>query len=138
MYIPMPENTPCIASNREAIHLLHFHAHSFLHAPSYAFVLYPCYTFGNSCYNSSTPTLVMTVPPLHRRPFHASHTSHLRPASSLWHASISMQCIPVGIEIHHYCNPSPVRLAIHMHRCSNEHCVYRQLTKRKTLTDEQD
>ena len=47
---------------------------------------------------------------LHCGPFHASCTSHFHPASSLWHAPTSMQCIPVGIEIHQYCSPSPVRL----------------------------
>ena len=33
-------------------------------------------------------------------------------ASSLWHAPTSMQCISVGIEIHHYCSPAPVGLDI--------------------------
>ena len=44
----------------------------------------------------------------------------------------SRQCSPVGIEVYQYC-PVPVRLAIHMHRCTHKHKqhihVYGQLTQ---------
>ena len=58
-YIPMPENTPYIVTHSEAIHPLHFYAHSFLHESSYTFVLNPHFTPVHSFYMSSTPTLVM-------------------------------------------------------------------------------
>ena len=57
----MPKYTPYILVNREAMPPLHFCAHSFFHAPICSFVLYPCYTPVNSCYSSSTPTLVMIL-----------------------------------------------------------------------------
>ena len=60
------------------------------------------------------------VSPLHCGSFHASRTSHLYLASSPWHALTSRQCIPVDIEIHTVAvRPSPVTLAIHMHRCAH-------------------
>ena len=124
----MPENSPYIVANHEVIHPLHFYAHSFLHAPSYTFVLYPRCTPRNSCYTSSTPTLIMTVYPFHCGRFHASRTATLHicalPAFYSMHPT-SRQCIPVAIEIHRYCSPSPVRLAIHMHRSTHKQYVYR-------------
>ena len=58
----MPKNAPYILVNCEAMPPLHFHAHSFSHAFSYTLiVLYHRYTPVNSCYTSSTLTLVMSL-----------------------------------------------------------------------------
>ena len=111
----MPENTLSIAADSETMHSRELQLH-FFH-PSYP----------------------SQVPPLHCGPVHASRTSNLHPASSLWHAPTSRQCIlrVVGIEVHHYCSPSLVGLDIDMPRLAHKNNVYGQLIKRNTLTNEQ-
>ena len=87
-----------------------------------------------SCYTSSTPTLVMTLCLHYIAPIPCLLHFTLGPASSLWYAPISRQCIPVGIEIHHHCSPLPVRLG--MYRCAHKHYVYGKLIN--MLMNEQD
>ena len=57
----MPKNTPYILVNCEAMPLVTLLFPFLSMPPSYTFVLYPHYTPMNSCYTSSTPTLVMTL-----------------------------------------------------------------------------
>ena len=141
----MSENTSYnIVTNREATHPLHFSAHSFLHALSYTFVLYPHCTPVNSCYTSSTPILIMTSCLRYTAGHSMTPALHIcaLPVVYGMHPPVVSTCIPVGIEIHHYCSPSPIRLAIHMCRRAHKHNhnVYGHLIKRtcNTLTNEQD
>ena len=135
----MPENTPNIVTNREVMHALHFYAPLIFSMPPVTLLFYIPVALPWSLVTLLLPyPRHDSVPLLRCGPFHATHTSHLRPASSLWHAPASMQCIPVGIEIHYYCSPSPFILTIHMHRRAHKHNVYGQLIKHDTLTNEQD
>ena len=76
----------------------------------------------SSCYTSSTRALIMTLCLRYIAPIPCLLHFTLGPASSLWYAPIRSQCIPVGIELHHYCSPLPVRLA--MDRCVLKHYLY--------------
>ena len=57
----MLKYTPYMVVNCQGMPPLHFIAPSFFHSPFSSFVLYLCYTPVNSCYSSSTPTLVMIM-----------------------------------------------------------------------------
>ena len=115
-YIPMPENTLCIAANRETNHSRELLLHIF------------------------HPTLVMTLCLRYTAGHFMPPALHIcvHSASSLWHAPTIMQCIPVGIEIHHYYSPSPVGLDINMHKRAQKNNLYGQLIKLKTLKNGQD
>ena len=96
-----------------------------------------CYKPWNHALPWTTVTLLPSyprhdsVPLLHCGTFHASRTSHLHvPCQySLRHAPTITQCIPVGIEIHHYCGPSPVGLDINMHRRAQKNNERRYVQK---------
>ena len=77
------------------------------------------------------------VPLLYSQPLQASHTLQLHPASSVCQSSIVMQS---SIEIYHYCSPSRVRLAMHMHTRAHNHKqhVYRHLIRLNTLINGQN
>ena len=103
VYMPYnPGNYETLPLLHSCSHLLHFHA------PNYTLAMCPCYTHVHSwyMYTSSISTRLMTqssvtllaIPSL----------PHITIAS--WKESIpptSRQCSPIGIEFHHYHNPTP-------------------------------
>ena len=100
---------PRIEHNREDMPPLYFRAQSFFHVPSDTFVLYSRCTLLNSCYISSVPSASVTLPAIAGVP---QFTIGPYQQSML---PTSRQCRSIGIEIHRYCSPAPVRLAMHPH-----------------------
>ena len=103
--------------NREAMPPLHFCAHSFFHAQQLQFCsVYLLHSrelllqsFHPYPSHDSVPLLLYTAvffrpPELYNCTLPVNYHAHQK------------QCSPVDIQTHHYCSPTRVRLATHMHR----------------------